>query len=123
MLRTLSYLNLLFAVLYFLAYLLNGNRWVVFGLLVVIVFNWMTLRNLETGQAKWEVLQWLAGGITLLYASYMGYGAILLLVDTISYHYYPTETILLIASGFLFAITIFLQLFTALYEKIDKKSD
>ena len=117
MLRTLSYLNLIFAVLYFLAYLLNGSRWVVFGLLIVIVFNWMVLRGMETLQIKWPVLQWLAGVITFLFASYMGCSTILLLIDTIAYNYYPTETILLISSGLLFSFTIFLQLLTSLYKK------
>ena len=117
MLRTLSYLNLLFAVLYFLAYLLNGSRWVVFGLLIVIVFNWMILRSIETLQIKWSVFQWLAGVITLLFASYMGYSAVLLLTDTIEYHYYPAETILLISSGLLFSFIIVLQLLMSLYKK------
>lgn len=120
MLRTLSYLNLIFAVLYFLTYLLNGNRWVVSGLLIVIVFNWMVLRNMETEQTKWSALQWLAGFVTLLYASYMGYSAVLLLIDTISYHYYPAETIILIISGILFSFMIFLQLLTSLYKKTCK---
>ena len=120
MLRTLSYLNLIFAVLYFLTYLLNGNRWVVSGLLIVIVFNWMVLRNMETEQTKWSVLQWAAGFVTLLYASYMGYSAVLLLIDTVSYHYCPAETVLLIVSGLLFSFTIFLQLLTSLYKKTDK---
>jgi hypothetical protein len=123
MLRTLSYLNLIFAVLYFLSYLLNGNRWVVFGLLIVIIFNWMVLRGMETLQIKWPVLQWLAGAVTLLFASYMGYSAVLLLIDTVSYHYYPTETILLISSGLLFSFTIFLQLLISLNKKIDKKCE
>jgi hypothetical protein len=117
MLRTLSYLNLIFAVLYFLAYLLNGNRWVVFGLLIVIVFNWMVLRSMETEQAKWSLLQWVAGLVTLLYASYTGYSAVLLLTDAIEYHYYPAETILLISSGLLFSFFIVLQLLMSLYKK------
>lgn len=123
MLRTLSYLNLIFAVLYFLAYLLNGNRWVVFGLLIVIVFNWMVLRGMETLEIKWSVFQWLAGVITLLFASYMGYSTVLLLIDTIGYHYYPAETILLISSGLFLSFTVFLQLLISLYKKIDKKCE
>ncbi|MBB6273517.1 uncharacterized membrane protein YjjP (DUF1212 family) [Pedobacter cryoconitis] len=117
MLRTLSYLNLIFAVLYFLAYLLNGNRWVVLGLLITVVFNWMILRDMETEQLKWSFFQWLTGIITVLFASWLGYSTILLLMNTIEYHYYPAETVVLIISGLLFSFTIFLQLLISLYKK------
>ncbi|KIO76492.1 hypothetical protein TH53_14765 [Pedobacter lusitanus] len=123
MLGALSYLNLIFAVLYFLAYLLNGNRLVVLGLLIVIVFNWMALRNLEIRQRQWSAFQWLAALITILYAFYMGYGAVLLLLDAIRYQYYPAAAILLILSGLIFSFTIILQLFAGLYQKTNKKSD
>ncbi|MBB6499681.1 hypothetical protein [Pedobacter cryoconitis] len=121
MLRTLSYLNLVFAVVYFLAYLQDGNRIVVFGLLVVVVFNWMALLNLENEKRDWSLWQWLCAGITLLYALYMGYGAVSLFIDAIGHHYYPGVTIRLIISGLLFDFTIFLQLLKSWYEKIDKK--
>ncbi|MBB5635608.1 uncharacterized membrane protein YjjP (DUF1212 family) [Pedobacter cryoconitis] len=117
MLRTLSYLNLIFAVLYFLAYLLNGNHWVVLGLLITVVFNWMILRGMETEQLKWSFFQWLTGIITVLFASWLGYSTILLLMNTIEYHYYPAETVVLIISGLLFSFTIFLQLLISLYKK------
>jgi len=121
MLRTLSYLNLVFAVVYFLAYLQDGNIIVVLGLLVVVVFNWLALLNLENEKPDWSMWQWFCGGITILYALYMGYGAISLFIDTIAHHYYPGVSVRLIISGLFFAFTIFLQLFKSWQEKIDKK--
>ena len=123
MIRTLSYLNLIFAVLYFLAYLQNSNSFVITGLLAVVVFGWMTLRSLEKEQFKWTVLQWIAGIMTFFFAVFTGYSALVVLLGAIEYNYYPVSAVVLISCGLLFALSVLLQLYLSLVKSILKKSD
>ena len=122
MLRSLSYLNLIAAVLYFLVYLQNGSSWPVTGLLCVIVSNWMTLRSLERDHDKWSVLQWPLSFLSLLYALFLLYSAGNLTLGAINYQYFPLDSILLVISGLLFAVLIILQLFLSFREIVVKKS-
>ena len=120
--KTLSYLNLIFAVLYFLEYLQNGNPFAIAGVLAVVIFNWMELRGLEREQLKWPVFQWVTAALTLCFALYTGYSAVILLLDAIEYHYYPLASILLISSGLGFTLAILLHLYLGLKKSIIKKT-
>jgi len=113
MLKTLSYFNLIFSVIYFLVYLQNGGFGPVSALLGVVVFSWMVLRGLENEQKKWPLLQWVSAVMSLIFAALTGYGAVVLLLDAIEYQYYPLQVLLLIVSGFLFTATVLVQLFRA----------
>jgi hypothetical protein len=113
MLKTLSYFNLIFSVIYFLVYLQNGGYGPVSALLGVVVFSWMVLRGLENEQKKWPLLQWVSAVMSLIFAGLTGYGAVVLLLDAIEYQYYPLQVLLLIVSGFLFTATVLLQLIRA----------
>lgn len=123
MIRTLSYLNLIFAVLYFLEYLQNGNSFVISGLLATVIFNWLALRSLETEQFRWTVFQWLTALFTFSFALFTAYGAIVVLLDAMEYHYYPVATIGLIVCGLFFALSILFHLYLSLGKSIRKKSD
>lgn len=123
MLRTLSYLNLIFSVAYFLGYLQNASRWVVLGLLSVVVFNWMVLVNAEREQFKWSVLQWAFAGLTLLFALFIGYSAVQLLLDAVEHAYYPGSNILLIAAGMLFTLVMLCHLFLSGAKTLVKKDE
>jgi len=113
MLKTLSYFNLIFSVIYFLVYLQNGGFGPVSALLGVVVFSWMVLRGLENEQKKWPLLQWVSAVMSLIFAGLTGYGAVVLLLDAIEYQYYPLQVLLLTVSGFLFTATVLLQLIRA----------
>jgi len=123
MIRTLSYLNLIFAVLYFLQYLQNGNSFVISGLLAAVVFNWMALRSVENGQFKWTAFHWIIAVLTLCFAVLTGYSAVIILLDAIEYNYYPITSILLFGSGLLFSAVILFHLYLCLVKSIQKKSD
>jgi hypothetical protein len=123
MLKAISFFNLIFAVVYFLVYLQNGNRWIVLGLLTVVVFNWIVIRSLETGQLKWTALHWAFVLPDVSFGVFTGYNHILLLTDVIAYHYYPWNTVRLITSGLVFATAILLQVFLSWFEFKLKKTD
>ena len=111
MLRTLSYLNLVLAVVYFLGWLQNGSGWIIAGLLFTVVFNWLVLRNIEQASFGWSFPQWFTAVLTLLFAFFTGYSAILLSLSTIEYSNYQWDTLLLIFLGFLFSCTLLSHLF------------
>lgn len=121
MLSLLSYFNLLLSVVYFFAYLQNGNSWAISGLLIVVVFNWLTLRGHEKQEFQWSVLQSLVAVPAILFAVYIGYSAVLLIIDAVAHLYYPWNTLLLIASGLIFAFTIFFQLVLSYLKHSGKK--
>lgn len=123
MLRNLSYLNLTAAVLYFLTYLQNGNYWAIAGLLSVVVFSWLVLRNLELEHAKWTIPQWLLSFTSLLYALFLLYSVFNVLWNAIEYGYFPTEMILLVVAGLLFAVLVLLLLFFSIHKILIKKTD
>jgi len=122
MLKTISFFNLIFAVSYFLVYLQNANRLIVIGLLAVVVFNWMAIRSLETGQLKWTFLHSALALPDLLFSLFTGYSNILLLIDIIDNNYYAWNTISVIASGLAFAVAVLSQLFLSWFEFRIKKS-
>jgi len=123
MLKSLSYLNLIISVSYFLAYLQNASRLVVLGLLAVVIFNWMMLVNLERERFQPSLVQWIFAAVTLFFAVFLGYGAIQQLLDAIGYYYYPGSMILLIAAGLFFTLTILFHLFLSWSRNSVKKDD
>lgn len=122
MLSKLAYFNLLFSVLYFFTCLQDGGRWAIAGLLLVIVFNWATLRSVEKQQFTWTVLHWITGGFSIIFAAYLSYGAIMLFLDAAAHEYYPMTTVLLLVSGLIFAFSIIFQVILAYIKKTDKKN-
>ncbi len=123
MLSKLSYFNLLLSVLYFFTWLQDGGSWAIGGLLLVIVFNWATLRNIEKQQFNWPVFQWVTGLLSILFAVYLCYGAVVLLLDAAEHQYYPGATVLLVISELIFAFSIILQVILAYMKKTDKKTE
>ena len=111
MLRTLSYLNLILAVVYFLGWLQNGSGWIIAGLLFTVVFNWLVLRSMEQVISGWSFAQWFTAVFTLFFALFTGYSATLLSLSTIEYSNYQWNTLLLIFLGFLFSGTLLIHLF------------
>jgi hypothetical protein len=110
-------------VCYFLAYLQNGSRAVILGLLSAVVFNWLVLWNLERGQSRWSIFQWLLAVLTLLLALSLGYSSLFLLLDVIEYGYYPGAGIILIASGVITMLSLIFHLFFSFIESLVKKDE
>ena len=121
MLRTMSYVNLIFAVCYFLAYLQSGSSTVILGLLVVVVYSWLVLRKLEREEPGWGVVQWLLAACVLVFALYIVYSAVSTLLDAIDYQYFPASSLLLIGSGLLFSLGLFFHLYLSLGANNEKK--
>ena len=117
----MSYVNLIFTVCYFLAYLQNGSAAVIGGLLVVVVYSWLVLRKLEREEHRWNTMQWVLGTGVLILAFYIGYSAVSSLLDAIDYEYFPVSSLLLIGSGLLFSMSLIFHLFLSRSTNNEKK--
>lgn len=122
MLRTLSYVNLIFAVGYFLAYLQNSSPQVITGLLSVVIFNWLVLRRLEKNNWRQDIWWWILAVASLGFSGYISYGAIALLLDAADFQYYPSSILILSGSGLLLTISVIFHLFLS-FSKINWKKD
>lgn len=123
MLRTLSYLNLIGAVCYFLAYLQNGSSFVIGGLLAAVVFQWLVLRSEESGRHTWNIIYWLFAAFTLIFAFCLGYSALFLLLAAMEYQYYPPASLLLTGSGFLLMFGLLFHVILSWRENLVKKDE
>jgi hypothetical protein len=124
MLRTLSYLNLIAAVCYFLVYLQNGSRLIIAGLLCAVVYQWLVLRSEELGQGGGNpVMQRIFAALSLLFALYLGYSAALLLLSAVEYQYYPENMLLLTGSGLLLMLGLLFHLFLSWRANSVKKDE
>ena len=123
MLRTLSYLNLIGTVCYFLVYLQNGNPTIILGLLSTIVYQWLILRSQEQERGAWGIIEGFFAVLSLVFALYLGYSAVLLLISVIEYEYYSWNSMLLIGSGLLLMLALLFHLFLSWREKLVKKDE
>lgn len=105
-----------------LSYLQNGSYWMISGLLLVLVNNWITLRNIEKEQYNLTVVQVFIACMALLFGLHIGYAAVVLLIDLVLNAYYPSGAATLIISGLFFSISIILQLILAFFKKRGKKN-
>lgn len=123
MLRTLSYVNLVGTVCYFLAYLQNGSGPVILGLLGVVIYQWLSLRSLELGQSNLTPINLFFAILTLVFAIYLGYSSFSLLLSSMQYQYYPWSSLLLIGAGILLTLSLLFHLFLSWRANSVKKSE
>lgn len=122
MLKNLSYFNLVLAVCYFLLYLQNGSSFVIAGLLGVVVYNWIILRNMERSEKAWKLWQVIPLLLSLFFALYTGFSSFELLLDALDYHFFPAGTVWMIIMGSVFVMAIVSQIFLS-WKYINGKKD
>jgi hypothetical protein len=70
MLSRLPYFNVVFAILYFLFYLLNGWSYALAGVLLTIIFSFAML-SITEGKLKVSIFTYLTGSLSLLFAVFL----------------------------------------------------
>ena len=117
MFRILSYANILLAIAYLLMFLLNGSNGVILGLLVVVVFNVLVVKNIQEG---WEKPGWIPNALglgCLGFAAFLLVGLIHIVRSSIAYHYFSnTLNYIVLTALFVLCIIIHFVLF-CLYRK------
>ncbi|RQO68053.1 hypothetical protein DBR43_26475 [Pedobacter sp. KBW06] len=117
MFRILSYANILLAIAYLLMFLLNGSNVVIFGLLVVVIFNVLVVKNIQEGREKPGLIHYALGLGCLGFAAFLLVGLIHIVRSSIAYHYFSnTLTYILLTIAFILSIIIHF-VFLCLYRK------
>lgn len=123
MLKTLSYFNIFFAVIYFMEYLQNSSYWVISGLITVIIYNWLILLQLESGKPGIPGPGMPFGAAAFCYAVYTAFNALKLSFSAIEEDYLDRAMTILCMSALVAAGCIFGQLLISALNHYSKKSD
>ncbi|MHA4893683.1 hypothetical protein ACXZ1K_02935 [Pedobacter sp. PWIIR3] len=97
MLKTLSYLNIAFAILYFLLYLLNSTSYAMAGILVVIVFNSLVLRNIEQ-QKAFKLVHFIIGATNVFFAGFLILWVTHVVLSSLRYDYFGNSWLYIMLS-------------------------
>lgn len=122
MLQTLSYFNIIFALVYVLVYLKDGTLNSTAGILMVIVFNWLALRSYQLDDYKWKVWHYLIGAWSLYYAGYIMYGLINILTAVFEYNYVSNDTISFLTLSGVFCLAV-ISHFIIIFVKVLKTNN
>jgi hypothetical protein len=105
MLKILSSLNIILAFLYFMCYLQQGSYYVIAGMILVLVFNWQTLRSLETRNLKWMLLQYFTGVFSLMVSVFLLFSAWNLIASGLANNHFELNLLVLETFSLLFGIS------------------
>ena len=108
MFQKLSYLNIIFSVIYVLVYLKNGLLNSTIGIFMVIVFNWLALRGNQLENFRWNIWHFITGLWSLCYVGYIMYGLINIFISAFEYEFVSddTRTFLVLSSVFSIAVIL-----------------
>ncbi|NRF38586.1 hypothetical protein [Pedobacter foliorum] len=70
MLKSISFINIVLAIVYFLFYLLNSTSYAMIGILIVIAFSALTIRNVEKG-LKPTAIYFILGVLMSVFAGFL----------------------------------------------------
>ncbi|SHG80763.1 hypothetical protein [Pedobacter caeni] len=107
MLRSLSYVNILLAIVYLLMFLLNGSTMVILGLLLVVILNILVIKKIQDG---WGKTKWIHYGLSLCclgFAAFLLVGLVHIVRSSIAYHYFSNTLTYIVLTGlFLLCIIV-----------------
>jgi hypothetical protein len=104
MVKKLSYLNIAFAITYFMLYLLNSTSFAMIGVLVVIVFNAVVLKHLEKDE-PFKSVHFVMGATNIFFAGFMMLWLSHIFISSVNYQYFGnTWLYILITSFFIVSI-------------------
>jgi hypothetical protein len=104
--KRLPYLNMALAVLYFLFYLQQGSWYAAFGILMILLFSALNLEYPEAHSRLRAVLVYLSAAVSAVFAGFLIFSSIHILLDAIDHDYFPVQTILLLFFSLLFSALI-----------------
>ena len=87
MVKKLSYLNIAFAIAYFVLYLLNSTSFAMIGIVVVILFNALVLKHLEKDE-PFKSVHFMIGATNIFFAGFMTLWVSHNIISSINYHYF-----------------------------------
>jgi hypothetical protein len=106
MLKFLSYLNIILALVYFMSYLLNSYSFAILGVLLVIVHNAMVIAKLQQ-ENGFTLINYILGGTCLIFAAFLSLWVINVFNAAFVNHYLADVRLYLLLSA-PFALSIIL---------------
>jgi hypothetical protein len=107
MLKSLSYVNIVLALVYFVAYLMNSYSWPIPAMLLVIVYNGLVIRNVEK-EIRFTAVHYALGAVCLLFAGFLTLWVVNIVRSSIAYNYF-NDTWVYILITVPFALSIIMQ--------------
>jgi uncharacterized membrane protein len=106
MLQKLSYLNLMFAIIYLLVYLKSGTLNSSAGIFMIIIFNWLCLRSYQLDDYKWKIWHYLTGLWSLYFIGTIIYGIFNIVAPAIEYNFISNDTLTYLLIGVVFSVAV-----------------
>nr|WP_294876409.1 hypothetical protein [uncultured Pedobacter sp.] len=87
MLRSISFINIVLAIVYFLFYLLNSTSYAMIGVFMVIAFSALTIRNAEKN-IKPTTISFILGLLVLVFAGFLVVWTYNIILSSLEYDYF-----------------------------------
>lgn len=113
--QRLSTLNIFLAIIYVLVYLKSGTFNSTAGIFMIIVFNWLALRDFQLNNYRWRFWHYLIGAWVLYFIGRLLYGAANILDSSITYGFMTADTLTYLAVNILFCTLVLLQVVMYVY--------
>lgn len=107
MLKSLSYLNIAFAIIYFFFYLMNSYSWPIAAVLVVILYNGLVLSNIEK-ELRFTAIHYVLGAVCVVFAGFLTLWLVNIIRSSIAHDYFQDSWVYISLSS-LFIVCILLQ--------------
>jgi len=112
MLRSVSFVNIVLAIVYFLFYLLNSTSYAMIGVFVVIAFSALTIWNLERG-IKPTAIYFILGFFEVVFAAFLVVWTCNIILSSLEHGYFGNSWLYITISIFLI-VGIIIQTITLL---------
>ena len=102
MLRSISFINIVLAIVYFLFYLLNSTSYAMIGIFMVIAFSVLTIRNAEKN-IKPATISFILGLLVLVFAGFLAVWTYNVIVASFEHNYFGNSWLYIAVSACLIA--------------------
>ena len=107
MLRTLSYINIVLALIYYVCYLMNSYSLAAIGILAIMVNSGLVISNIEKGTS----LNWLHhcfSALSLLFTGFLITWTVNIIGSSLAYNYFGNTWLYIVVAS-VFAVCLMLQ--------------
>jgi hypothetical protein len=122
MFKLLVYLNLIFAVLYFLLYLQEGSWYAISGILMVIAFSVLSMTEDVRFTAAKKLAFYSCAIVSAGFSGFLVFSSLYIVLDAIDHDYFPLRIILFCAFGLAFSFSILSILIYVFLYKGDRRN-
>ena len=120
MLKTLSYINISLALIYYVSYLINSYSFAALGIWVIVAYNGVVIRSIER-ELKFGWLHYSLGFLSVVFAGILITWIVNIILSSLAYNYFNNSW-LYIAISVIFIFCILWQLVLAWLRRANIRS-